>query len=76
MVRVPQRRVLPGPVLRAEVDLRRRQRRAVRGLHARPATLPPRFRWDYGNNLTQPDRAEYFWAAIGQEGAVTPGNLA
>jgi hypothetical protein len=33
----------------------------------RPTTYT-RFRWDYGNNLTQPDRNEYFWAAIGLRG--------
>src|SRR5262249_44088042 len=38
---------------------------------ARPATLT-RFRWDYGNDLTQPDRAEAFWAAIGLKGPANP----
>ena len=38
---------------------------------ARPATYT-RFRWDHGNNLTQPDRAEYFWAAIGGKGPANP----
>jgi hypothetical protein len=31
-----------------------------------------RFRWDYGNDLTQPDRSEYFWAAIGKKGPPRP----
>jgi hypothetical protein len=39
--------------------------------YARPVTLT-RFRWDYGNNLTQPDRAEVFWAAIGLKGPSNP----
>lgn len=39
--------------------------------YARPATVT-RFRWDYGNNLTQPDRSEYFWAAIGRKGPARP----
>ena len=39
--------------------------------YARPATVT-RFRWDSGNNLTQPDRAEYFWAAIGGKGPRRP----
>jgi hypothetical protein len=38
---------------------------------ARPVTQT-RLRWDYGNNLTQPDRAEYFWGAIGQKGPARP----
>src|SRR5206468_11329650 len=29
----------------------------------RPRTYT-RFRWDAGRNVTQPDRAEYFWARI------------
>lgn len=33
----------------------------------RPKTYT-RFRYDYGDNLTQPDRAEYFWARIGRRG--------
>lgn len=33
----------------------------------RPGTYT-RFRWDYGNNLTTPDRAEYFWPQIGGKG--------
>src|SRR5262249_36887287 len=39
--------------------------------YARPATLT-RVRWDSGHNLTQPDRAEYFWAAAGQRGPRRP----
>lgn len=27
-----------------------------------------RFRWDYGNSLILPDRAEYFWARVGARG--------
>ena len=38
---------------------------------ARPATYT-RLRWDAGRNLTQPDRAEYFWAAIGGPGPANP----
>jgi hypothetical protein len=38
---------------------------------ARPATYT-RFRWDYGNDLRQPDRAEYFWAATGLKGPPNP----
>ena len=30
------------------------------------------FQWDSGANLTQPDRAEYFWAAIGHRGPAKP----
>jgi hypothetical protein len=37
----------------------------------RPATYT-RLRWDAGRNLTEPDRAEYFWAAIGQKGPGQP----
>lgn len=37
----------------------------------RPSTYT-RFRWDYGNNMTQPDRNEYFWAAIGSRGPALP----
>jgi hypothetical protein len=37
----------------------------------RPATYT-RLRWDYGNNLTNPDRAEYFWPAIGAKGPGRP----
>ena len=38
---------------------------------ARPATYS-RLRWDAGRNLTQPDRAEYYWAAIGGSGPANP----
>ncbi len=34
---------------------------------ARPVTQM-RLRWDSGHNLTQPDRAEFFWAAAGGKG--------
>ena len=37
----------------------------------RPATYT-RLRWDAGRNLIQPDRAEYFWAAIGKNGPGKP----
>jgi hypothetical protein len=37
----------------------------------RPATYT-RLRWDAGRNLIQPDRAEYFWAAIGKSGPGKP----
>jgi hypothetical protein len=37
----------------------------------RPATYT-RFRWDHGNNLIEPDRAEYFWAQIGGKGPANP----
>lgn len=35
--------------------------------HARPTTMT-RIRWDYGRRLTDPDRAEYFWAQTGGTG--------
>ncbi len=38
---------------------------------ARPGTYT-RFRYDYGNDVTQPDRSEYFWAAIGGKGPGKP----
>jgi hypothetical protein len=31
-----------------------------------------RFRWDAGKNVTQPDRSEFFWAAIGGKGRPNP----
>jgi len=37
----------------------------------RPATYT-RLRWDAGRNLIQPDRAEYFWSAIGKNGPGKP----
>jgi hypothetical protein len=37
----------------------------------RPFTYS-RLRWDHGRNLTDPDRAEYFWAAIGKNGPGQP----
>lgn len=37
----------------------------------RPGTYL-QFQWDSGANLTQPDRAEYFWAAIGKRGPSKP----
>lgn len=34
-----------------------------------------RFRWDYAEDMTQPDRAEYFWARVGGLGpASLPAN--
>lgn len=39
--------------------------------HARPVTMT-RLRWDSGRNLTDPDRAEYFWAQIGGPGPANP----
>lgn len=39
--------------------------------HARPTTMT-RIRWDRGVNLTDPDRAEYFWAQIGGPGPANP----
>lgn len=43
--------------------------------HARPTTMT-RIRWDYGNNLTQPDRAGYFWQQIGGGGPnVNPARV-
>lgn len=39
--------------------------------HARPTTMT-RLRWDAGRNLTDPDRAEYFWAQIGGPGPANP----
>lgn len=39
--------------------------------YARPVTQT-RLRWDYGQNLIQPDRSEFFWAAQGLKG---PGNI-
>lgn len=41
----------------------------------RPNTYT-RFRWDYGSNVTTPDRAEYFWKAPGSGGpnATVNGN--
>jgi hypothetical protein len=39
----------------------------------RPMTQT-RFRWDAGRNLTLPDRAEYFWPAIGIKGPGVPEN--
>ncbi len=38
---------------------------------ARPWTYT-RLRWDAGRNLTQPDRAEYYWAQIGGKGPANP----
>ncbi len=35
--------------------------------HARPTTMT-RIRWDRGVRMTDPDRAEYFWAQIGGTG--------
>lgn len=40
---------------------------------ARPITQT-RIRWDFGNNLILPDRAEYFWKAIGKGGPSKPEN--
>jgi hypothetical protein len=37
----------------------------------RPGTYM-QFQWDSGVNLTQPDRGEYFWAAIGKRGPGKP----
>jgi len=37
----------------------------------RPGTYM-RLRWDYGHNLVDPDRAEYFWGAIGHSGPGHP----
>ena len=39
--------------------------------HARPTTMT-RLRWDHGENLVDPDRAEYFWAQIGGPGPALP----
>jgi hypothetical protein len=39
--------------------------------HARPTTMT-RLRWDAGRNLTDPDRAEYFWAQTGGPGPANP----
>lgn len=39
--------------------------------YARPVTQT-RIRWDSGQNVIQPDRAEYFWAAIGKKGPKKP----
>lgn len=38
---------------------------------ARPYSMT-RLRWDAGRNMIQPDRAEYFWAAIGKKGPPKP----
>jgi hypothetical protein len=40
--------------------------------HARPTTMT-RLRWDAGRNLTDPDRAEYFWSGLATGG---PGRAA
>jgi hypothetical protein len=37
----------------------------------RPTTYT-RFRWDYGSDLTTPDRGEAFWAAIHKRGPANP----
>jgi hypothetical protein len=37
----------------------------------RPGTYM-QLQWDSGVNLTQPDRGEYFWAAIGKRGPAKP----
>jgi hypothetical protein len=43
--------------------------------HARPATMT-RIRWDSGQNLTDPDRAGYFWQRINGGGpGVNPARL-
>jgi hypothetical protein len=39
--------------------------------HARPTTMT-RIRWDSGRRLTDPDRAERFWATIGGTGPTNP----
>lgn len=39
--------------------------------HARPTTMT-RLRWDHGENLVDPDRAEYFWAQQAVSGARRP----
>lgn len=39
--------------------------------HARPTTMT-RLRWEHGENLIGPDRAEYFWAQIGGPGPANP----
>jgi hypothetical protein len=39
----------------------------------RPNTYT-RIRWDYGNNLTSPDRAQYFWKTIGSGGPTKAEN--
>lgn len=39
--------------------------------HARPTTMT-RLRWDHGENLTDPDRAEYFWARQAVSGGRQP----